>query len=139
MASNLYTSYKNNQLGDGTRIDLDGDTIKVALVADEDYTFSAAHTTMDDVTAYSGTTDQTLSNKTISGGSFDNTADLTFSSVAVDGTKDVDGLVVYKYVDGTPANNPLCWYYDLTSPVRPNSTDITVQFNASGLITVTAS
>lgn len=139
MASNLYTSYKNNILGDGTRIDLDGDTIKCALVADEDYSFSAAHTHMSDVTRYSGTTDQTLSNKTISGGVFDNTADLTFSSVSQDASKDVDALVLYKEGASSAGTDELIAYIDLTSSVTPNGGDITVQFNASGIFTVTAS
>lgn len=139
MASSLYTSYKNNLLGSGTRIDLDSDTIMCALVADEDYTFSAAHTTMSDVTQYSGTTDQSLDNVTIAAGVFDNTADLTFSAVSIDAAKDVDALVLYKQGASSAGTDELIAYIDLPASVTPNGGDITVAFNASGIFTITSS
>ena len=85
MASSLYTTFKDALMSQNPSVDLDTDTIKARLFSTDDYTFNAGHDFIDDVTAYSGTTDQTLSNKAISSGNFDNTADLTFSSVAIDG------------------------------------------------------
>ena len=73
MASAFYTAYRENMLGDGTRVDLETGTIKVRAVnTGTDYTFSAAHTALTSITAYSGTTDPTISTgKTITGGVFD--------------------------------------------------------------------
>ena len=137
MASALYNNYLNLCLGDDTAahtfVDIDTDTIKCALVnTTTDYTFSAAHQDIVDVTQYSGTTDQTLSNKTITNGVVDNTADLTFSSVAIDGAKDVEALVHYKD-SGVAATSPLIAYHDGFAAVTPNGGDITVAYNASGI------
>ena len=133
MASALYPLYKQSCLSQNPSVDLDSDTIKARLVnIYTDYSYSAAHQYVSSVTKYSGTTDQTLSNKTVALGVFDNTADLTFSSVAVDGTKTADAIVVYKDT-GNEATSPVVCYLEFASSVTPNGGDIVVAFNASGL------
>ena len=136
MASQLYTNYLNLMLGDDSAAhslpDLDTDTIKCALVnGTDDYTFSAAHQDKGDVTSYGASTDQTLSNITITAGVVDNTADLTFTSVVLD-VSDVDILVHYQD-SGTPGTSPLICYHDAFTPVTPNGGNITVAYNASGI------
>ena len=136
MASVLYPTFKEALLTQNPSVDLDTDTIKVTLVnTSTDYTYSAAHDYFDDVTDYTGVTPQTLSNKTTTSGVFDNTADHTFSSVAIDGSKTVDALVVYKDT-GTASTSPLIAYFDGFTAVTPNGGDITVTWNASGLFTL---
>lgn len=132
MASGLYTSFKEALLTQNPSIDLDTDTIKARLYSSSDYTVNlGTHDFINDVTAYSGTTDQTLSNKTTTSGTFDNTADLTFSSVAIDGTKDATGVVLYKDT-GTASTSPVICNLEFATAVTPNGGDITVAFNASG-------
>ena len=133
MASAIYPTFKEALLSQDPSIDLDTDTIKARLVnIGTDYTYSAAHDFIDDVTAYSGTTDQTLSNKTVALGVFDNTAVITFSAVAIDGAKTVDAVVVYRDT-GTPATSPVVCYLEFAAAQTPNGGDIEVDWNASGL------
>jgi len=124
MASALYPKFKEALLSQNPSIDLDTDTIKVALVdLTADYTYSSAHQYKSSVPSYSGTTDQTLGSKTITNGVLDS-ADATFTGVAQSGSKTVGALVVYKDT-GTAATSPLIAYIEVTA-VTPNGGDITV-------------
>ena len=130
MADALYPDGKQTFLrGD---VAMDTDTIKVALVnTSTDYTYSAAHNFLDDVTVYAGTTDQTLSSKTVTDGVFDDTAGVTFSSVAISGGKTVSAIILYRD-SGSAATSALIAYYDSFGAITPNGTDITVTPHASG-------
>ena len=138
MASQLYTDYKESCLGGGAHSFADltqagADTIKVAVVNGvTDYSFSAAHQDFADIADYLATTPQTLGAKTVTNGVFDNTADITFTSVAVDGAKVIDVLIHYKD-SGTPATSPLICYHDAFTPVTPNGGNIVIQYNGSGI------
>lgn len=128
MASALYPKAKESFLSQNPSIDLDTDTIKVALInLATDYTYSAAHQYLSSVTTYSGTTDQTLGSKTVTSGVFD-AADSTFTSVAISGSKTVAALVVYKDT-GSAATSPLIAYIDGFSAVTPNGGNITVAWD----------
>lgn len=131
MASALYPSFKQSLLDQNPAIDFDTDTIMVALVADEDYTYNAAHDFMDDVTAYSGTTDQEITPKDMTDGEFDSSGSPTFSSVSQDAAKDIDALVIYIDKGGAASANPVIAYIDLTTPVTPNGGDISITWDAS--------
>src|SRR3954471_9580176 len=111
MASAIYPLAKESFLSQNPSIDMDTDTIKIALVnLATDYTYSAAHQFKSSVTSYAGTTDQTLGTKTVASGVFD-AADSTFTAVAVSGTKTVAALVIYKDT-GSAATSPLICYID---------------------------
>ncbi len=128
MASALYPKFKESCLSQNPSVDMDTDTIKVALVnTSTDYTYSSAHQYKSSVTSYSGTTDQTLGSKTVTDGVFD-AADATFSSVAVSGGKAVQALVIYKDT-GSAATSPLIAYIDGFSSVTPNGGNITVTWD----------
>lgn len=132
MASALYNKAKESFISQNPSIDMDSDTIKVALVnIATDYTFSASHQFLSSVTTYSGTTDQTLGSKTVTSGVFD-AADSTFTSVAISGSKTVGALVVYKDT-GSGATSPLVAYIDGFTAVTPNGGNIGVTWNASGI------
>lgn len=124
MASAIYTSAKQGFLA-GT-YNLDTDVVKVLPVASEDYTFSAAHTQLSDVTGYAGVTAATLASTTIADGVFD-ADNVSFAAVAVDGTKDFDALVIY---DDTIAGDPLIAYIDGFTAIRPNGGDIDITWGA---------
>ena len=127
MASAVYPSGKEDIL-DGT-IDLDTDTIKVRAVdLTADYTYNTAHDFADDVTAYSGTTDQTLGSITLTNGAF-NAADVTFSSVTQDASKTIGAVVLYKDRGGADSANELLCYVELDSAITPNTGDITIQWD----------
>jgi len=119
-------------------IDLDTDTIKVRIVADEDYSAPAdfgTDTTMSTITKYSGSTDYTLTSVdiTTTKGTIDAAdASPAFSTVVQDAAKDVDGLVVFHFVTDDAGSTPL-FYIDLTTPVTPNGGDINITWNGSGL------
>ena len=134
MASLLYDVARKGFLD--ADIDLLVDTIQVRAVADEDYTASAAHTTMSSVTKYTGSTDATLGTKTTTAGVFD-AADLSpaYSSLAIDGSKDIDGLVIFKFVTNDAGSTPIC-YIDLTTALTPNGGDVNITWNASGIFSL---
>lgn len=128
MASALYPKFKEALLTQSPAIDLDSDTIKVALVnTSTDYTYSATHQFKSSVTSYSGTTDQTLASVTATNGVFD-AADVTFSAVAVSGTKTAAAVVIYKDT-GSPATSPLIAYIDGFTAVTPNGGNITLTWD----------
>jgi TRAP-type uncharacterized transport system substrate-binding protein len=123
-----------------TRADLDTDTIKVGLAdTGTDYTTPSATTDQDwadtgytlDV-GYNSEPTQTLGAKTITAGVFDNTADVTFTAVAIDAAKTVDAIVHYRS-GGTAATDTLICFHDAFTPVTPNGGDIVVAYHASGI------
>ena len=137
MASAFYTQYRETMLGGGTRVVLTSGTIKVRAVnTGTDYTFSAAHTALASITAYSGTTDPTISaNKAITGGVFD-ADDITsaWTSVDIDGAKTIDALVIYE----DAATDVMCAYLELGTSFTPNGGDINLNWNGSGIWAVGA-
>jgi len=143
MASGLYVNYKNLMLGDDsaahTLPDLDTNTINVGIVSGADYTENLStdqdwtDTGYAEDTCYNSEAAQTLSNKTISAGVFDNTADITFTAVAIDGAKDVDAIVHYAATGAGASTDPLICFHDGFSAVTPNGGDIVIAYNASGI------
>lgn len=144
MASGLYVNYKQRMLGAATAAhglaDWDTSTIKVGIVnGTTDYTENLS-TDQDwaDLTAYGLDTcynseaTQTLANVTITAGVVDNTADITFTAVAIDGTKVVDAVVHY-LSSGTASTDALLTFHDGFSAVTPNGGDIVIQYHASGI------
>ena len=134
MASGLYTVAEKGFLD--ADIDLLTDTIKVRAVADEDYTYAGTDTSLSTITAYSGTTDPTLASKTTTAGVLD-AADLSpaFSSLSQSTTKDIDGLVIYKFVTNDAGSTPIA-YIDLTTALTPNGGDVNITWNASGIFSI---
>jgi len=134
MASGLYAVAEKGFLD--ADIDLLVDVIKVRAVADAGYTFSDAHTTMTDVTTYVGWTDATLASKTTTAGVFDS-ADLApaDSALAIDGSNDIDGLVIFKFVTNDAGSTPIA-YIDLTTALTPNGGDVNITWNASGIFSI---
>lgn len=128
MASFMYTAAKQAFL-DGA-IDLNTDTIRVRAVADEDYTPSAAHTAMTSVTKYTGSTDVALDTPTITDGILDATDDPdAYPSLAIDGSKDIDALVIFKFVTDDAGSTPIL-YIDLAASVTPNGGDVGITWDS---------
>lgn len=131
MASRMYGLAKQSLLSQSPSIDLDTDTIKIALVG-SGYAPNTA-TNGDQYYSVIGThaqgTPQTLGSKTVTGGTFD-AADVTFTAVATNANQ-ITQLVIYKDT-GTASNSPLICVIDSASaglPITPNGGDITVSFD----------
>ena len=125
----LYAKFKESLLSQNPSVDLDTDTIKVALVSNA-YSPVTAATGDQYYSSVSGVigTPATLTGKSVTGGVFD-AADLTFTSVT--STATVTQLVLYKDT-GTASNSPLIALIDSATsglPVTPNGGDITISWD----------
>jgi len=130
MTNAIYPLYKQALLGGLTNIDLDGGTVKAALVDTGTYTYSAAHDFLNDLSGVVGTA-QTIANTTVTGGLFDGD-NVTYTAVS---GATVEAIVIY--IDtGVAGTSRLVAYIDtgVTGlPVTPNGGDITTTWNASGI------
>lgn len=133
MANAIYPLYKQALLGGLSNIDMDGGTVKVALVDTGTYTYSAAHDFLNDVSGIVGTA-QTIANTTVTSGTFDGD-NVTFTAVS---GNSVEALVIY--IDtGNSATSRLVAYIDTGQtglPVTPNGGDITITWDAAGIFTL---
>jgi hypothetical protein len=59
--------------------------------------------------------------------------DVTWSSLATC-TRDVPGVLIYKYVDGTDANDIPIAYLGFASAKTPDGSDFTIQWDAQGIL-----
>ena len=125
-----------------TRPALSSDTIKVGIVnTSTDYTpVLATDQDWADVypvvnECYGTEATQTLSAKTASAGVFDNTADITFPDVAIDGTKDVDAIVHYRS-GGVVSVEALISVHGsfVGGAVTPNGGSIVIAYDGSGIL-----
>ena len=130
MSNALYPKWKQALLEFTANNDLDGQTVKVAMVT-AGYTYSSTHQYYSSVSTSVVGTPQTLGTKTFTNGVFD-AADVLFT--AVTGAQ-VVALVIY--IDtGNAATSPLVAFIDTgvtNLPVTPNGGDIAITWNASGI------
>ena len=123
----LYAKFKESLLSQNPSVDLDTDTIKVALVSSTYTPNTASNQYYSSVSGVIGTP-ATLSGKSVTDGVFD-ASDVTFTSVT--STATVTQLVLYKDT-GTASNSPLIALIDSATsglPVTPNGGDITVSWD----------
>lgn len=144
MASVLYNSAKVG-FGNGT-LDWDTDDIRCALLMtnttadteNDTITNLADFTTLDeyDGTGYSR---QALASEAVNQDNandrseFD-AADVSFTSLTGDATRDVQGALIYKHVDGTAANDIAICFIDFASDIPSTATQIDIPWNAEGII-----
>jgi len=145
MASAIPNSAKANLLN-GT-IDLNSHDIRARLVMTNttcDTEVDAInnlddYTTIDvaDATGYADValdTETVTANNTDNRGDFDTATDIVFSGLSGNATRDYQGVLLYKYVDGTDANDiPLC-FIDFTSDIPKEATQVTVPSSTTNLI-----
>ena len=108
-------------------IDYTNDTIRVYLVDNGDYTFSAAHQYLSQVAAAGRVAYAALAGKSTSSGIADAT-DTVLSSVTGD---QCESLVLCKWT-GDENTSPLIGYIDTAAaglPVTPNGGDITITWD----------
>lgn len=61
-------------------------------------------------------------------------ADLVFSGLGGDAARTIVGCLLYNRVDGTNANDQPLWYIEFTTPLPTASTQVTVPWDAEGII-----
>lgn len=137
MADVIFNSFKK-KIMDGS-IDLDTDTIKVALVTSSYTPDQDAHDFFDDVTnEVSGTGysagGMALSNKAVTADNTDNEGvfdadDATWGSSTITAR----GAVIYKFT-GTPSTSPLIAYIDFGADKSSSNGNFTLQWNAEGIL-----
>ena len=131
MANALYPKWKEQLLQFTANNNLSAGTVKVALIDTGTYTYNSANQFYSSASSASVGTPQTLASKTFTNGVFD-AADVTFTAVT---GASVEALS--RYIDtGSNATSPLVAYIDTSVtglPVTPNSGDITITWNASGI------
>lgn len=107
-------------------------TLKAALVDTGTTAYSSSHDFYNDISSAVVGTPQSISSPTTTGGLLDG-GDVTFTSVS---GASVEAIVVY--VDtGTASTSPVLAYIDTSVtglPVTPNGGDISVTWNASGIL-----
>ena len=127
MANALYPNFKEHLLkGD---IDLDIHTVKAYLVDLADYTYAGAHDLLADLPVAARVATADLANVVVADGNVD-ADNFVFTAVTGDVS---EALVITVY---TGVNEYLAAFYDTGVsglPVTPNSGDINVTVNASGL------
>lgn len=130
MANALWPKWKQALLEFTANNDLDGQTVKAALVT-AGYTYSSSDQYYSSVMASVVGTPQTLNNKTFTNGVFD-ADNVTYTSVT---GSQVVSIVIY--IDtGSAATSPLVAFIDTgvtNLPVTPNGGDIAITWNASGI------
>lgn len=130
MANAIYPKYKEAVLQSAANSNMSSGTVKVALIDTGTYTYSAAHEFYSSVTGVVGTP-VTLASKTFTNGVFD-AADASFTAVS---GATAEALLIF--IDtGTAGTSRLIAFIDtgVTGlPVTPNSGDINVTWNASGI------
>lgn len=140
MANALFTAYRNAVLGSGTATaDLDTDTIKAMFIDHADDTpVPATDDFINDVLSASRVpaiaSAPTLGTKTIgtvAAGVFD-AADTTFTALTGDAA---ESLILFKDT-GSEATSTLIAFWDTATglPLTPNGGDVTITWNASGII-----
>lgn len=130
MANEVYPKYKEAYIQSSANSSLTG-TVKAALVDTGTYTYSAAHEFLSSLSGVVGTA-QTLGTKTYANGLFD-AADPTYTAVT-----GATAEAVVLYIDtGVAGTSRLVAYIDTgvtNLPVTPNGGDITIGWNAAGII-----
>jgi hypothetical protein len=130
MANAIYPKYKEAVLQSAANSNMSSGTVKAALVDTGTYTYSSAHEFYSSVSGVIGTP-QTLGTKTFTNGVFD-AADITYTGVS---GATVEAIVIY--IDtGVAGTSRLIAFLDTGFtglPVTPNSGDIAVAWNASGI------
>lgn len=141
MATVIYNSFKQKIMNGS--IDLDTDTIKVALVTNSYTPDQDAHDFFDDVTnEVSGTGytagGATLANKTVTADNTDNEGvfdadNVTWTTATITSAR---YAIVYKST-GTAATSPLIAAIDLGQDYSTSGGDFTLTWNSEGIINIT--
>lgn len=137
MANAIYPKYLENLIQGTADHDLDGTGatgVYVALIDTGTYTYSSSHQYYSNLSGIIGTPVEIGATKSYTNGTFDG-GDVTFTAVT---GNNAEALVLYRKNAGANTTWPLVAYLDtgITGiPVLPNGGDISITWNAAGIIT----
>ena len=143
MASVIYTHFKAEVMKGNIDLDTGGDDIRVALVmtnttcdTEEDVTLMNGFTTLDEMDG-SGYSRQALANEVVNKDNTNNRGEFdadntTFSSLG-NGTRAVQGALIYKHVTDDTDSIPIC-FVDFAADQNPGGSDFTIQWDAEGIL-----
>jgi len=95
-----------------------------------------------DVADATGYADQALDTETVTANDtndradFDTATNIVFSGLSGDATRDYQGCLLYKYVDGTDANDIPLLYIDFSSTIAKEATQVTVPSSTTNILQV---
>ncbi len=125
MANQLYPKAKEAFLN--ADIDMIDDTIVIALIDTDVYSFSTSHQFRTDIPSESIIASVSLGNKTTANGVFD-ADDATFSSVT---GANAEALILFQDTGNTSTSILIAFIDSATGlPIPPNGGDITVAFSS---------
>lgn len=128
-------------------IDLNTDDIRARLVmtnttcdTEIDAISNISNYTTVDVADATGYADVALDTETVTANDtddradFDTATDIVFSGLGGDATRDYQGILLYKYVDGTDANDIPLAFVQFTSNITSAATQVTVPSSTTNLL-----
>jgi len=145
MAS-LVNNYFKQRVAEG-EIDLDADTLKILLVmtnttADTEANIQtlSAYTTLDEMDGANYEV-KTLGSLTHALDTVNNrfeldAGDVTYTALGA-GTRNVQGVLLYKHVDGTDASDQPIAFIEFGSSLSADGSDVTISWDAEGLLQLT--
>ena len=145
MAS-LVNNYFKQRVAEGV-IDLDADTLKIQLLmtnttADTEANVQTldGYTTLDEMDGanYAVKTLGSLTHALDTGNNrFElDAADVTYTALGA-GTRNVQGVLLYKHVDGTDGNDQPIAFIEFGSALAADGSDVTISWDAEGLLQLT--
>lgn len=127
-------------------IDLDTDDIRARLCmtnttcdTEVDAITNLSDYTLIDVADATGYADVALTSEAVAADDANNraefdAADVSFAGLSGDATRAYQGVLLYKYVDGTNANDiPLC-FIDFTADIPATATQVDIPWDAQGIL-----
>ena len=96
-----------------------------------------------DVADATGYADVALSGETVTAndtdnrGDFDTTSDIVFTGLGGNATRNYQGVLLYKYVDGTNANDIPLAFVEFSSAIPKEATQVTVPSSTTNLLQAT--
>lgn len=140
MANALYPKWKEELLKATANAGLNANTVKAAFLDTGTYTYSAAHDFFNDLTGvYPATraSGGTLNTKTFVDGTF-KADNVQFTGLS-NGSVSVEAIVIYVDDGLADSSSRLVAFLDTSItgiPFTPSGSDVTIQWNASGIFTL---
>lgn len=144
MASVIYNEYKRAVAAG--EIDWDADTIKARLVmanttcgSQNDGIVTISNFTTLDVADATGYADVSLASKAVNKDDGNDraeldAADVVFSGLSGNASRNYVGVLIYKYVSGTDASDKVIAYVQFASAISSAATQVTIPWDAEGIL-----
>ncbi len=144
MASNIFNSALNGILN--STIDLDSDDIRARLCmtnttcdTEKDGIDNISDITTVDVSDATSYADVALTSEAVAVDDANDRSEfdadnVSFAGLGGDATRDYQGVLIYKYVDGTDANDIPIAFIDFTSDITKAATQVDVPWSAEGIL-----